>query len=301
MNTLISGSDLVDVVSHGLDIHLEHHVPEIDNRPYHTHPSIEINYLRNCEMTYSFSGQAITIPRERICVFWAAYPHRLIRLSGQGLITNAYVSLQHFLECNLSVDLVDQILSGAMVCAKQESDCDRSFMDRLGGELGKTGEKWQRLHRQEIQARLTRLDAEGWDIISAPRTKTSHARIGGNAVMHFDKMIRFIAHNAFEPISVQDVAAAADISSNYAIILFRKMLGVTVKAYILDLRIHHAKMMLAETNEKILNVALDCGFVSLSSFYEAFGNATNMSPAAFRTAQVSELPKVAPPGGVSSR
>jgi AraC-like DNA-binding protein len=282
-----SMSHIIDVVAHGQDIYLEHHVPELDGNPYHTHPSIEMNYLRDCDMTYSMSGQPVTIPRDQLVIFWAAYPHRPSGLSGVGLITNTYVSLQVFLDFALSAKLVDQLLAGAVICAKRDSPSDRALFDRLANERSNTSAPWRRLHRQEVHARLTRLDVEGWDILSPPRFKEKSNRIGGAAVVHFDKMLRFIAHRAFDPISVKDVADAAGISRNYAIILFRKMLGVTVKSYILDLRIHHAKMMLIETNETILNVALDCGFTSLSSFYEAFGLATNMSPSAFRTAHTT--------------
>ena len=282
MNDENHGSMLVDVVSYGENVFLEHHQPEGSSDPYHTHPSIEINYLRECDMTYSFSGVEITIPRDRLCVFWAAYPHRPVSVTGKGTITNAYVSLKQFLDWPLSAKLVDQILSGALICAKTEKNYDLSLMTRWAREVGEMDAAWQRLHRQEIHARLARLDLEGWDVIASPRNATRHARIGGNAVTHFDKMLRFIAHNAFDPISVQDVADSAGISRNYAIELFRKMLGVTVKAYIIDLRIHHAKMMLADTNEKILSVAFDCGFASLSSFHEAFSKSTGITPAAFR-------------------
>ncbi|MGH1416220.1 MAG: helix-turn-helix domain-containing protein [Pelagimonas sp.] len=273
---------LVDVVSHGQAVYLEHHVPVIENDPYHTHPSIEINYLRGCEMTYSFSGHEITIPQERICLFWAAYPHRPIALSGAGEITNAYISLQQFLDFAVSSDLKNDILGGSILCAKTNSASDRALMDRLSHEINNADEKWQILHRLEVQTRLVRLDTEGWDIIGQPRPRIGRHQIGGGAVAHFDKMLRFIALNAFEPISVLDVANSAGISTNYAITLFRKMLGMTVKAYITDLRIHHAKMMLTETSAKILTVSLDCGFASLSSFYDAFANATGMSPSQFR-------------------
>lgn len=278
-------SHLIDVISHGQAVYLEHHVPDVENDPYHTHPSIEINYLRGCEMTYSFSGQEITIPQERICVFWAAYPHRATALSGNGEITNAYVSLKQFLDFAVSSDLKNDILAGSILCAKTQSPFDRALMDRLSQETENDDEKWQSLHRLEVQARLVRLDTEGWNIIGQPRPKIGRHQIGGGAVAHFDKMLRFIAHNAFEPIKVQDVANAAGISTNYAITLFRKMLGMTVKAYILDLRIHHAKMMLTDTSAKILTISLDCGFASLSSFYDAFAHATGMSPSQFRMAK----------------
>ena len=115
-----------------------------------------------------------------------------------------------------------------------------------------------------------------------PQTNSSSFVISGNSVQHIDKMLRFIAANFTHRLTVQDVAREAGVSPNYAITLFKKMLGRTVKEHITDMRIVHAKMLLVETDRKILSVAMDCGFPSLSSFYEAFSCHTGTSPAAFR-------------------
>ena len=275
-------SESVDVFSHGRDVFIESHVPWVDSQFYHAHPSIEINYLRDCEMRYSFSGDPVDVPRERLCMFWAAYPHRVTHVFGQGRITNAYVTLQQFLNWSLPPDMVDQVMSGAIICSQNLDPLDQPLVARWANELDNSNPELQRLHRHEVRARLLRLGIEGWGQISPPRTTSGGMRIGGRAVESFDAMMRFVASNMFEPITVQDVADAAGISRNYAITLFKKMLGMTVKSYLSDLRIRHAKMLLAETDNKIVSVAFDCGFVSLSSFYEVFGKATGQSPAAYR-------------------
>ena len=60
------------------------------------------------------------------------------------------------------------------------------------------------------------------------------------------------------------------------------MLGRSIKEYLVDIRVIHAKMRLTNTNDKILTVALESGFGSLSSFYEIFHKNTGVSPARFR-------------------
>ena len=64
--------------------------------------------------------------------------------------------------------------------------------------------------------------------------------------------------------------------------LFRKMMGRTIKQHITDMRMFYAKMILSETDAKVLTVAMDSGFGSLSTFYEAFQKHVGISPAAFR-------------------
>ncbi len=46
----------------------------------------------------------------------------------------------------------------------------------------------------------------------------------------------------------------------------------------------HAKMLLVETDRKILTIAIECGFASLSSFYQCLQNHVCRYPAAFRKA-----------------
>ena len=64
--------------------------------------------------------------------------------------------------------------------------------------------------------------------------------------------------------------------------LFQRTIGVPIKRHITRIRISHAQMLLANSNLKILGVAMDSGFRSLSSFYDAFKRLTDKSPAAFR-------------------
>ncbi len=145
-------SESVDVFSHGRDVFIESHVPWVDSRFYHAHPSIEINYLRDCEMRYSFSGDPVDVPRERLCMFWAAYPHRVTHVFGQGRITNAYVTLQQFLNWSLPPDMVDQVMSGAIICSLNLDPLDQPLVARWANELDNSNPELQRLHRHEVRA-----------------------------------------------------------------------------------------------------------------------------------------------------
>ena len=52
--------------------------------------------------------------------------------------------------------------------------------------------------------------------------------------------------------------------------LFRRVVGVPIKEHITRIRLSHAQMLLSNSDDKILSIAMDSGFGSLSSFYEAF-------------------------------
>ena len=64
--------------------------------------------------------------------------------------------------------------------------------------------------------------------------------------------------------------------------LFRRVTGISIKEHITRTRMSHAQMLLSTSNEKIVTIAMDSGFGSLSAFYEAFQSRSNQTPAAFR-------------------
>lgn len=253
--------------------------------PAHFHPSIEINYLHDCDMTYSFSGHEVELLQGRFCVFWAAHPHRKIRVREDGMMTNVYVSLSEFLQWSLPSEFVNTLLGGAVLMTTDEQDGDSALANRFASEVTYRDTLWQRLHAREMQARLHRMALEGWDVVFQPTETKKSVLIGGHAIVHFEKMLKFVALNFASKIGVADVAAAAGLSLGHAIALFKKMLGRTIMGHIKDMRIMHAKMLLVETDRKIVTIAMECGFGSLSSFYQCFQDHTACSPAAFRKSQ----------------
>ena len=262
---------------------LEHITPNRLDVPFHFHPSIEINFLTDCDMTYSFSGEKFLLKRGHFCVFWAARPHRPLKIEGQGKITNAYVDLAEFLRWPLPKDFVKAVLQGEVVSSKSEIAGDNEMAARWSKEIEKTEPEWQRLHVLELQARIHRLAIDGWNVLLKPQEAKSDLSFGGDAIDQVAKMLQFIAEHFANQISLSDVAAAAETTQNTAMSLFKKILKRTIKEYITDMRVFQAQVLLAETDKKILTIALDCGFGSQSTFYAAFQSQTGNSPAGFRT------------------
>lgn len=268
-------------------VYLQHHRPEDVVELFHFHPSIEVNFLEDCEMTYSFSGSEFEIKRDHFTVFWAAYPHRSVGTNADGVITNAYVSLSEFLRWQLPAQFVNTLLSGAVLSAKSQGPGDKALAAKWASEVDMIDPEWQKLHLAEIHSRLRRIALEGWDVLHEPEHNSTRKIIGGNAVAQFEKMLRFVAENYASLITVEDVAKTGGVSVAYAITLFKKMLGRTIKEHITDMRIAHARMLLTETDVKILTIAMEVGFGSLSAFYESFSTRTGFSPAAYRKQALS--------------
>ena len=261
---------------------IERHVPELFDTPFHHHTSIEINFLKDCNLTYSFSGVATELKQGELTMFWGAQPHRVEYVSGPGMITNIYLTLGQFLRWGLPEKLVQAIMSGAVISAKPNDLRDNEFFERLWTERARLDAPWRRTHLDEIETRLRRLGLEGWHTRLDPANASVMLEAHAQTKRHVESILRYIADNFSRPIGVADVADGVNLSRSRATALFKDVMGVSIKHQLMRTRLSHARMLLTETDGKIVSIALDSGFSSLSSFYVAFTEANGMSPARFR-------------------
>lgn len=72
---------------------IERHEPAMFDAPFHHHTSVEINFLRGCEMQYSFSGVPVSVKRDSLTIFWEPNPTASsLFLQGEKLRTSTYLS-----------------------------------------------------------------------------------------------------------------------------------------------------------------------------------------------------------------
>jgi AraC family transcriptional regulator of adaptative response / methylphosphotriester-DNA alkyltransferase methyltransferase len=77
------------------------------------------------------------------------------------------------------------------------------------------------------------------------------------------------------------------ISRNRLVELFRRKYGVTPAKYISSRKMAKASELLSSQDISIINIALKCGFKSLSAFYELFRKEKGMTPQEFRKNKIS--------------
>ncbi|WP_165352794.1 helix-turn-helix domain-containing protein [Loktanella sp. IMCC34160] len=285
IDDIVPFSDSVDLTRVPLanSFLIERHKPALFDTPFHHHTSVEINYLQGCSMDYSFSGATAELRPDRIVVFWGALPHTVTRVSGDGRITNIYLSLGQFVRWGLPSHMVKAVLSGDVICSTGQDAMDALLMDRIYRERERSDPSWRRMHLAELDSRLRRLALEGWTtLLAAPRNDVDF-KARSQEMRHVENMLSFISENFSIPISVDDIAAAANLSPARAGQIFRKIMTVGIKKHLTRTRMSHARMLLIETEAKISAVALDSGFASLSAFYEAFVKENGVAPAKFRS------------------
>jgi AraC-like DNA-binding protein len=88
----------------------------------------------------------------------------------------------------------------------------------------------------------------------------------------------------FEPLGVDDMAAAAGLSRAHFSREFRAAFGESPHAYLLTRRLERASSLLRMTDRSIADVCFSVGLRSVGSFTTSFTRTFGMSPAAYRAA-----------------
>lgn len=92
----------------------------------------------------------------------------------------------------------------------------------------------------------------------------------------------FIAEHISEPLSLEQVARAANMSAFYFCKVFKSGTGLTLTHYIARARIERTKQRLLNPNMRISEAAYEAGFQSLSQFNRVFRRIAGESPSAYR-------------------
>ena len=92
------------------------------------------------------------------------------------------------------------------------------------------------------------------------------------------KVIDYVEENFQKNITLTDVAKATGFSVYYFAHYFKKAMGVGFWEYLSSFRTEKVKQMLAVSDQKIIDIALSCGFNSLKTFNRVFKKYSGCSP-----------------------
>ncbi|ONI92203.1 hypothetical protein ALI22I_05290 [Saccharothrix sp. ALI-22-I] len=244
----------------------------------HRHDDLEINFVADGgSMLYIYGGELLEVEAGGLAVFWAAIPHQVVA-SEATHVHWLHVPFDQFLAWGLPQPLLARVLSGVPVIspAARADASDPAKFTQWAADLAAGDDELHRIAMLEIQARVRRL---AHSAVGDPVR-----RYAGDdpALRQAVSMVRHIAHHFREPITVADVAAAANVHPTYAMTQFRKVVRTTIGDYVKLYRLAEARRLLVTTDIPASQVAEAAGFGSVSRFYQVFTDACGTTPARFR-------------------
>lgn len=92
----------------------------------------------------------------------------------------------------------------------------------------------------------------------------------------------FIGENLCEPLRLEQVARAANMSAFYFCKVFKSATGLTFTDYVARARVERTKHLLLNPNKRVSEAAYEAGFQSLSQFNRVFRRIVGEAPSDYR-------------------
>jgi AraC family transcriptional regulator, melibiose operon regulatory protein len=240
----------------------------------HRHNEIELNYVEQGAVTYLYAGSEITIEHNQHAVFWGAVPHQLIHCAGVTTIDIATIPLEAVLQWELPQTFIAGLLAGEFF--------------RIGGEhLPAYGANmYHQWHRDmEIEeSRLALMEVNALLHRCARSDRLPAAPLPARATNTARQMAQFITRHFQQPLSVREVAEVVGLHPHYAMAVFKQAFDMTMINYLTQQRVAFVQQRLLTTDEKVIDIAYEAGFQTVSHFYASFNQLCGCSPGKYRAA-----------------
>ena len=252
----------------------------------HFHGHVELNWLTDGSMDYTFDSRLVHIPARRLVMFWAGIPHQTVTLDrGPGSDSrqcNVYLPLDSFLHMPNLGQLTETMMGGGIVALSPETiggdTLARWYQDYRSGDAERTD-----ILKEEIALMLRRAAVTGWDELMPPWIEsTVSSPRAATPLRYVIAMLRHILENLSEPLRAEDVAKVVGLHPNYALNLFSEVMHVPMHKFVVRMRLIRARHLLFEGSLSIENVAYESGFSALSQFYVQFRRAYGLTPRQMR-------------------
>lgn len=248
----------------------------------HSHNEIEVNCVESGEIHYQLNEERHTFKPNFLYVFNGLAPHRLIDCPVGSVfhwLTIPHVFLKQW---DLPESFYNALLDGRVLVDGDATEAihDVRRFQRWEEDFVKADTRYMRVALLEIRCRLERM------ALSVPLTRSKKGSaphpVKRNPFHIASAMQGYIVRHLNQSVTLHDIARSVKLHPKYASSLFRKETGRTPMRFLNEQRLAYAKLLLASTDQKVINIALESGFGSQSQFYDAFKKANNISPAKFR-------------------
>lgn len=157
----------------------------------------------------------------------------------------------------------------------------RTLMPALIGELQGSHE----LREAHVKTMLRALLVELKRVVAGETTHATQCTRTEKLVM---QLIAALPENCGQPWTLSQMAEACGVQRTRLNTIFMKLTGATPMEYLFRIRMERAKTLLRETDLRVTDIALDCGYGTSQYFANTFRKATGFTPSGYRK-QVGHL------------
>ncbi|MFC0309505.1 helix-turn-helix domain-containing protein [Gallibacterium trehalosifermentans] len=275
----------LDLHCHWKDFYLNNHTLILDLRQPncmtspHWHSHIEVNIPLDGSIEYHINGHNYVLHCGEIGLFLALIPHQVVHTDCCELAILYFPVDQLFAWDNLS--MLQHILAGKLLQLTPNVPLKRAkFMEWLS-ESQSDNIRLCEITRQEIKLFIQRLS-----LLYSP-SKPSH--ITNKSLKHIISTLLYISQQFDRNLTLSELASITKTNKNYLSTLFTQTLGISIKQYIINLRLSYALALIKEGELAITDIIYHSGFQSKNSFYYAFKKSFGCSPKNIKATALSNV------------
>ncbi|MEG2596524.1 MAG: AraC family transcriptional regulator [Ruthenibacterium sp.] len=265
--------------------------------PLHRHEVVQINYILRGSLEHEVNGARYKLVKGDIFVIPPFVPHRLV---GMETCDAEIVELEFAPEFIFGREH-DSVLS----LEESKSVFDFSYIEpflvsecniRPGLNLqGKNQQKAEELLAELLEEHALRRDgfllAMKADLLKilvlagramAAQPNSSQTQLLQHHREAIATTLASIEAHLDAPVSIDEAARMALLSTSYFSYLFKILMGKTFVEYLHDLRIQKAMQLLTQTNHLVVDISYECGFNNVNHFNRIFKAVAGVSPKTYR-------------------
>lgn len=263
----------------------------------HWHGLVEINIPFDGNVNYLINNEIVQFQQGHVTLFWACTPHQLIDPGYCQQMAIINLPMHLFLSWPLERELINHVTHGRVIQSLSVQPLSIIEVQRWQNELNSPNPHIRQLAIDEVALMLKRFSMLGWSPVSAHKTSSSTQNsTSRHAQFYVSQMLEFIAVNSDQHLTVNDIAEHVKLNTHYAMGIFKKSMQMSIKQYIMSLRINHVRALLSDTDKPIMDIAMLAGFTSSSRFYSIFKNHVGMPPKEYRRLSHEHSLHVSSPG-----
>lgn len=266
---------------------------ETENYPLHWHTPIEIIMPITNDYTAIVSGEHIHLLTNDILFICPGVLHALkAPPSGNRLILQIEISMLRQLP---EIESLLGLISPIYVISSQDTsplhDHIRSLLLNIYNEYTNN----HILSSTYIYSYLLEIF-----VLIARNYTTNLCSLDSNSQKQQEYNEKFIAicnyinNHYTEDLTLDEIAKLSGFSKYHFSRLFKNFANITFYKYLNQKRITHAELLLADPSRNISDIALCCGFQSLSAFMRMFKQIKHCTPTQFRNMYLSSANECSP-------
>ena len=254
--------------------------------PWHWHNEVEIFFMVRGALTYHLPGRSCVFYEGDVGFVNANVLHMTVALDPPPCHQQEHIFLPRLLG-GMPGDIIEAkyvtplLKNAAADLIRIPADAPEAPAMR---ELMVRAQEASNGMEPGYEIRVRNLMSELWLRIAEHAPVFAATPTGGDA-SRIKAMLRFIDDHFAEPLTLEEIAASAQIGSREASRCFRRQLNLTAFEYLQNLRLDRACELLRGGDLAVTQIALNCGFASASYFSKVFRERMNTTPKEYRRGQ----------------